>query len=64
MEKSERKPPRNRDKDIPPRKGESIESPATPERGPERGKGERDRNAPLPEEETYEREPRNQSVRS
>jgi hypothetical protein len=45
-------PPRNRDKDVPPRKGDTIE-PTTP---PERSQGDRKRNAPLPEEETYERE--------
>ena len=52
----------NRDEDIPardspPRKGESIESPVTPEGDPERGKGECARNTPLPEEESYERAP-------
>ena len=62
MAKAQSRAPRNRDQDIPPRKGESIE--ATP---PERGKGDRDpnaplpdRNAPLPEEESYERAPRNE----
>jgi hypothetical protein len=54
-----RKPP-NRDQDVPRRKGESIESPV----GTERGQGTRERNAPLPEEETYEREPRDQRPRS
>ena len=53
------KPLHNRDQDLPRRKGESVESTI----GPEKGK-ERDRNAPLPEEETYEREPRNQRPRS
>ena len=54
------KPPRNRDQELPPRKGESIESTVPPERG----KGERDRNDPLPEEETYERERRDQRPQS
>ena len=56
MATNEPKAPRNRDQDIPPRKGESIESTVPSERGT----GEPDRNAPLPEEETYEREPRDQ----
>jgi hypothetical protein len=47
------KPPRNRDQEQPPRKGDTIE-PTTPV---ERGQEERERRAPLPEEETYEREP-------
>lgn len=53
---------RNRDQELPRRKGESIESTV----GTERGQGEksRDRNAPLTEEEIYEREPRNQRPRS
>lgn len=46
------KPPRNRDLEQPPRTGETI-PPTAP---PERDQGERERNAPLPEEETYERE--------
>jgi hypothetical protein len=54
-----KKPPRNRDQELPRRKGESIESTV----GTERGK-DRDRNASLPEEETYERTPRNQRPRS
>ena len=53
------KPPRNRDQDVPRRKGESIESTV----GTGRDK-ERDRNAPVAEEETYEREQRNQRPRS
>ena len=53
------KTPRNVDQDPPRRKGESIESTV----GNEGGK-ERDRNAPVSEEETYEREPRNQRPRS
>ena len=53
------RPPRNRDQELPRRKGDSVESTV----GPEKGK-ERDRNAPLSEEETYEREPRNQRPRS
>ena len=61
------KAPPNRDADIPsraipPRKGESIESPVTPEGDPERGKGERARNTPLPEEESYERAPGRDAV--
>jgi len=59
MTKGEGKAPRNRDQDVPPRKGESIESTV-----PERAKGERDRHAPLPEEETYEREPQDQRPKS
>lgn len=54
------KPPRNRDQEVPRRKGESIESTTVES---ERG-NERDRNAPVPEEETYEREPRNQRPHS
>ena len=46
------RPPRNRDQELPRRKGESIESTV----GSEREK-ERDGRAPLTEEETYEREP-------
>ena len=53
------KPPRNRDQELPPRKGDSVESTV----GTGKGK-ERDRNAPLFEEETYEREPRNQRPRA
>jgi hypothetical protein len=55
----EPKTPRNQDQEIPPRKGESIESTVTSERG----KGDRDRNAPLPEEETYERKPPDERAR-
>ena len=51
MTRDPQKPPRNRDQELPPRKGDSIEH-TTP---PERGQDERERNAPLPEEETYER---------
>lgn len=51
MTRDTQKPPRNRDQELPPRKGDSIEH-TTP---PERGQGEGERNAPLPEEETYER---------
>lgn len=50
MTRDTQKPPRNRVQELPPRKGDSIEH-TTP---PERGQGERERNAPLPEEETYE----------
>jgi hypothetical protein len=53
------KPPRNRDQELPPRKGDTIERMIPEERGGE----DRDRNAPVPEEETYEREPRNQRPR-
>ena len=60
MARNEPKPPHNRDQDIPPRKGESIESTVPSERGKE----DRDRNAPLPEEETYEREPGRQRSES
>ena len=60
MTNERRKPPRNRDQELPRRQGESIESTVPPERG----KDERDRNAPLPEKETYEREPRDQRPRS
>ena len=44
------KPPRNRDQELPPRKGETIES-VEPTRDDKRRK-----QKPLPEEETYERE--------
>lgn len=55
MTNDRKKQPRNRDQELPRRKGESIESTV----GTERGQGEKGRegNAPLPEEETYEREP-------
>jgi hypothetical protein len=55
----QKKPPHNRDQELPPRKRESIESTLENERGKER-----DRSAPLAEEETYQREPRNQRPRS
>ena len=61
-----RKPPHNRDQDLPPRTGETIESTVTPERGDEERKRSEDdpkRNDPLPEEETYEREPQDQYPR-
>ena len=48
-------PPTNRDQDLPPRKGDTIEPTTTPERS----QGKRERNAPLPEEETYERDSEN-----
>ena len=51
---AEPKPPRNRDQEAPPRKGDAIESPE-----PSRD-GEPDPRKPLPEEETYEREPPSQ----
>ena len=49
----EPKPPRNKDQNAPRREGEDFPSPATPEKA----WTDRDRDAPLPEEETYEREP-------
>jgi hypothetical protein len=49
------KPPRNRDQEQPPRKGDTIEPTILAER-----EEQTVRNAPLPEEETYEREPVNQ----
>jgi hypothetical protein len=49
----EPKPPRNPDLDVPRREGENFWSPATPKTR----RTDRDRDAPLPEEETYEREP-------
>jgi hypothetical protein len=52
MAERTRKPPRNRDLKQPRRTGEAIK----PTMPPERGQSERERNAPLPEEETYERE--------
>lgn len=52
MAERTRKPPRNRDIEQPRRTGETIQ----PTMPPERGQNERERNAPLPEEETYERE--------
>jgi hypothetical protein len=52
MTEKTRTPPRNRDLEQPRRTGETIQ----PTVLPERGQSDRDRNAPLPEEETYERE--------
>jgi hypothetical protein len=49
--KGEPKPPRNRDQQQPPRKGETIESTVPEDEG-----SKRERSGPLPEEETYERE--------
>jgi hypothetical protein len=49
----EPKPPRNPDQRIPKREGESF--PGSTEPDPTRT--DRDRNGPLPEEETYERKP-------
>ena len=46
------KPPRNRDLEQPQRTGETI-PPTVPS---EQGSKKRDRTAPLPEEETYERD--------
>ena len=54
MAKDTTKVPRNRDLEQPRRTGDTIE-PTLP---PERGQNERDEKAPLPEEETYERETR------
>jgi hypothetical protein len=54
---SPEKPPRNRDLDVPKRQGDEP-SPMSEEGGPDR-----DRNGPVPEEETYERDPRNQRPR-
>jgi hypothetical protein len=48
------KPPRNRDQEMPKRMGDEI-----PNTVHERAR-DRDRDAPMPEEETYEREPPNQ----
>ena len=49
-------PPRNYDQDIPTKNGEEMgeREPLAPEPGPET----EERNAPLPEEETYERDAR------
>lgn len=47
-----KKAPRNRDQELPPRTGDTME----PRPTPRRRDGERKKNAPLPEEETYERE--------
>jgi hypothetical protein len=52
MVETTRKPPRNRDMEQPQRTGETI----LPTMPPERGQSDRERNAPLPEEETFERE--------
>ena len=48
----EPKPPRNRDQVLPLRKGDTIDSQSPPERDEK----ERKKDAPLPEEESYERE--------
>ena len=56
---AERKPPRNRDLEQPRRTGDTIK-PTTP---PERGQSERERDVPLPEEETYERQTPNRRRR-
>ena len=53
------KPPRNADQDLPRRQGDKIIDTTTEENIPGR-----DRNGPVPEEETYEREPRDQRPRS
>ena len=50
--------PRNSDQDLPKRQGDKIIDTTTEESVPGR-----DRNGPVPEEETYEREPRNQRPR-
>jgi hypothetical protein len=52
------KPPRNVDQDLPKRQGDAIANTST-----EANERDRDRNAPVPEEETFEREPRNQRQR-
>jgi hypothetical protein len=52
MTERTRKPPTNRDLQQPRRTGETIQ-PTTP---PERGQSEREREGPMPAEETYERE--------
>ena len=52
MADTTKKPPRNRDLEQPRRTGETTQ-PTVP---PEQGQSERERNAPIPEEETYERE--------
>ena len=52
------KPPRNADLELPKRQGDAITN--TPSEENER---DRDRSGPVPEEETYEREPRNQRPR-
>jgi len=52
------KPPRNADQELPKRHGDAITN--TPSEENER---DRDRSGPVPEEETYEREPRNQRPR-
>jgi hypothetical protein len=66
MTMDRRKPPRNRDQEVPPRTGETIESTVTPERGEEgrkRSEEDRKRNDSMPEEETYEREAQDQHPR-
>ena len=65
MTMDRRKPPRNRDQEVPPRTGETIESTVTPERGEEgRKRSEEDRKRnDSPEEETYEREAQDQHPR-
>jgi hypothetical protein len=52
MADTKKKPPRNRDLEQPRRTGGAIQ-PTVP---PEQGQSGRERNTPLPEEETYERE--------
>ena len=49
----EPKPPRNRDQELPKRQGDNL--PGTTEPGADRT--DRNERKPLPEEETYEREP-------
>lgn len=51
-DRTPQKPRRNRDLEQPRRTGDMIQ-PTTP---PERARGEHERSAPLPEEETYERD--------
>jgi hypothetical protein len=49
------KPPTNRDQEMPKRQGDTIPNTTAEERD-----RNRDRNAPVPEEETYERGPETQ----
>jgi hypothetical protein len=52
------KPPRNADQALPKRQGDAVTNTSA-----EENERDRDRSAPVPEEETYEREPRNQRPR-
>ena len=51
MKRDPQKPPKNRDQDLPARKGDTIGPTTTPERS----QAERERDKLLPEEESYER---------